>query len=206
MMARVCSECYMTEVTAVNDVPRQEVLVGAALDYVLRRGVADLSLRPLAAALGTSDRMLLYHFGSKRALVERVLERASTDLASIVLAEMSSGGTSTERLERLWGRLASAESQPYLRLWFEVQGLAAMGREPYATTVPGLLAAWLDLSATVFGELGLPLDHARRVATVEVAAIQGLLLDLLATGERGRVDTAARDLIERVLAWPHDAG
>ena len=196
----------MTEVTGVNDVARQEVLVGAALDYVLRRGVADLSLRPLAAALGTSDRMLVYHFGSKRALVERVLERASTDLASIVLAEMSSGGTSTERLERLWGRLASAESQPYLRLWFEVQGLAAMGREPYATTVPGLLAAWLDLSATVFGELGLPLDHARRVATVEVAAIQGLLLDLLATGERGRVDTAARDLIERVLAWPHDAG
>ena len=196
----------MTEVTGVNDVARQEVLVGAALDYVLRRGVADLSLRPLAAALGTSDRMLVYHFGSKRALVERVLERASTDLASIVLAEMSSGGTSTERLERLWGRLASAESQPYLRLWFEVQGLAAMGREPYATTVPGLLAAWLDLSASVFGELGLPLDHARRVATVEVAAIQGLLLDLLATGERGRVDTAARDLIERVLAWPDDAG
>jgi AcrR family transcriptional regulator len=204
MMALVRSECYMTEVTGVKDVPRQELLVDSALGYVLRCGVADLSLRPLAAALGTSDRMLVYHFGSKRALIEQLLDRASTDLASMVLTEMAAEGTSGERLQRLWDRLAGAEVEPYLRLWFEVQGLAAMGREPYATAVPRLLAAWLDLSAAVLGDLGVSPDQARRIATVEVAAIQGLLLDLLATGERDRIDTGAHDLIERVLAWSAD--
>lgn len=190
----------------MNTAPRQEAFVAAALDYVLRRGMADLSLRPLAAELGTSDRMLVYHFGSKRALVERVLDQASADLATMVLGELSAGGTPSDRLGRLWQRLASDDALPYLRLWFEVQGLAAVGREPYAAVVPGLLAGWLDLSADVFRELGLSPDRARRVATVEVAAIQGLLLDLLATGERDRVDTAARDLIERILHWSSWAG
>ncbi len=189
----------------MDDTPRRDALVGASLAYVLRRGVADLSLRPLAAAVGTSDRMLLYHFGSKRALIERVIELASADLAGMVLDEVSAGGTSAERLERLWVRLASDAAAPYIRLWFEVQGLAAMRREPYVTTVPGLVRAWTDLSAAILADLGLPDDQARRAATVEVAAIQGLLLDLLATGDRERVDTAARDVIERVVAWPHDA-
>ncbi len=189
----------------MDERPRRDALVGSALDYVLRRGVADLSLRPLAAAAGTSDRMLLYHFGSKRALVERVLEQASADLAGMVLDELSAGGTSAQRLERLWVRLASEEAAPYLRLWFEVQGLAAMGREPYATTAPGLVRGWIDLSAAILADLGLPADQARLAATVEVAAIQGLLLDLLATGERERVDSAAREVIARVVAWPRVA-
>jgi AcrR family transcriptional regulator len=186
----------------VDEAPRREALVDAALAYVLRRGVADLSLRPLAAAIGTSDRMVLYHFGSKRSLVERVLERASSDLAAMVLAELAPAGTSAERLGRLWDRLASAAAEPYLRLWFEVQGLAAMGREPYASVVPGLLAAWHDLSAAVLTDVGVPPAEARRVATVEVAAMQGLLLDLLATGDRDRADRAALDVIAHVVAWP----
>lgn len=188
----------------VNDVPRKDVLLDGALAYVLRNGVADLSLRPLAAALGTSDRMLVYHFGSKRALVERVLDRASSDLAAIVLDEMAAGGSSAERLERLWDRLAGATAERHLRLWFEVQGLAATGHEPYASAVPRLLNAWLDLSRAVLVELGAPPERARRVATVEVAAIQGLLLDLVATADRTRLDPAARDVIARLVDWLHE--
>src|SRR5215472_3530856 len=43
------------------------------LQYVLARGLEDLSLRPLAAALGTSARMLVYHFGSRERLVRAVV-------------------------------------------------------------------------------------------------------------------------------------
>lgn len=180
---------------------RRDALVGDVLAYVLRHGVGDLTLRPLAAAIGTSDRMLVYNFGSKRGLIERVLERASDDLAAMVLAGISADGAPTERLGGLWDRLTADEAEPYLRLWFEVQGLAAMGRAPYASTVPALLRGWLDLSASVLGDLGLPAGEARRIATVEVAAVQGLLLDLLSTGDRARVDAAAHDLIDRLLAW-----
>jgi AcrR family transcriptional regulator len=184
--------------------PKREQLVEAALGYVLSRGVADLSLRPLAAAIGTSDRMLVYHFGSKQILVSDLLDRASAHLAAMALDEMATGGPVVDRLRRLWYRLASPEAEPYLRLWFEVQGLAAMGRTPYTTAVPRLFAGWHDLSTAVLGELGLPASEARRVATVEVAGIQGLLLDLLTTGERARVDRGALDLIDRIASWPHD--
>ena len=52
---------------------RRQVLAEGATDYVLEHGLLDLSLRPLAAALGTSDRMLLYHFGDKLNLVATIL-------------------------------------------------------------------------------------------------------------------------------------
>ncbi|MGH9227390.1 MAG: TetR family transcriptional regulator [Acidimicrobiales bacterium] len=180
---------------------RRDELVEGALAYTLRRGVADLSLRPLAAALGTSDRMLVYHFGSKRALIDQVLDRASSHLAAIVLDEMAAGGTAAERLENLWDRLASPDAAPYLRLWFEVQGLALMGRAPYDESAPRLLRAWVELSASILTDMGLAAAEARRAATVEVAAIQGLLLDLLATGDRERADAAARDVIARIVEW-----
>jgi AcrR family transcriptional regulator len=185
----------------VSDPGRRDELVDGALGYVLERGVADVSLRPLAAALGTSDRMLVYHFGSKRALIDRVLDQASSHLAAIVLDEMAAGGTATERLTNLWERLASPDAEPYLRLWFEVQGLALMGRAPYDESAPRLLRAWVELSASILTDVGVPAAKARRVATVEVAAIQGLLLDLLAIGDRDRAGAAARDVIARIIDW-----
>lgn len=180
---------------------RRDELVEGALAYALRHGVADLSLRPLAAALGTSDRMLVYHFGSKRSLIDQVLDRASSHLAAIVLDEMAGRGSPTARLENLWERLASPEAEPYLRLWFEVQGLALVGRAPYVESAPRLLRAWVELSASILTQVGVPAAEARRVATVEVAAIQGLLLDLLATGDRARTGAAAHDVITRIIDW-----
>ena len=56
---------------------RREELAEAATDYALEHGLIGLSLRPLAEALGTSDRMLLYHFRDKDDLVATIL-RTST--------------------------------------------------------------------------------------------------------------------------------
>ena len=56
---------------------RREELAEAATDYALEHGLIGLSLRPLAEALGTSDRMLLYHFDDKDDLVATIL-RTST--------------------------------------------------------------------------------------------------------------------------------
>lgn len=180
---------------------RRDELVDGALRYVLRHGLADLSLRPLATALGTSDRMLMYHFGSKRALVDDVLDRASSHLAALVLDVMATSGTAAERLGNLWEHLASPDAEPYLRLWFEVQGLALMGRAPYDQSAPRLLRAWVELSASILTDMGVSTAEARRIATVEVAAIQGLLLDLLATGDRERANAAAGDVITRIVDW-----
>jgi hypothetical protein len=76
-----------------------------------------------------------------------------------------------------------------------------MGRAPYDESAPRLLRAWVELSASILTGTGLPAAESRRVATVEVAAVQGLLLDQLATGDRERAGAAARDVINRIIDW-----
>jgi AcrR family transcriptional regulator len=49
-----------------------ETLLAAAVDRALHGGIADLSLRQTAAAIGTSHRMLIYHFGSREGLLAAV--------------------------------------------------------------------------------------------------------------------------------------
>src|SRR5688500_17517384 len=53
--------------------PRQRELLAATLKYAAENNLSDLSLRPLAAAIGSSPRVLLYLFGSKEGLIRDVL-------------------------------------------------------------------------------------------------------------------------------------
>src|SRR3954462_8491746 len=55
----------------------REELLDKVTDRVLSHGLIGLSLRPVAAAVGTSDRMLIYHFTSRDSLVSAVVARAS---------------------------------------------------------------------------------------------------------------------------------
>src|SRR5439155_13396737 len=93
----------------VNPNRRSETL-GRAAEYVLDHGLAGLSLRPLAAALGTSPRMLLYDFGSKQRLVVDVL-------AEIRRREERLFDAHVETLEDVWRWIAAPEREAFLRLF-----------------------------------------------------------------------------------------
>src|SRR3954451_18113224 len=107
---------------------RRDVLAGAATDYVLENGIIGLSLRPLAAAIGTSDRMLLYHFRDKDDLVATVL-RVSNDRS---VAEVR--GLAVPRHVRgavldLWAAYTSGQLERCQRLYVEAAALGLLGRE-----------------------------------------------------------------------------
>src|SRR2546423_15548894 len=100
----------------------REDLVRAAGDYVLEHGLADLSLRPLARALGTSPRMLLYHFGSKEELVMAALDdtrRRPAELLAAYLADQPDAEPD-EVFRRLWVWLVSSRHLPLLQLFLAV--------------------------------------------------------------------------------------
>jgi AcrR family transcriptional regulator len=158
----------------VDPTRRAAVLLKAA-DYVLERGLAGLSLRPLAKALGTSPRMLLYDFESKERLIHEVLAEIRSREASLLEAEVRT-------LEDVWAWIAAPEREPFLRLFFEVYvaGLGKGEAEP-------LVRDWLDFLRTSWHP---PVDEA--TATLMVAVVRGLLLDRLATGDKRRTDTALR--------------
>lgn len=170
---------------------RESLLQGAA-SYVLEHGFAGLSLRPLAKALGTSDRMLMYHFGSKEALVRAVMERLSADFAG-QLGGMISGRVAVDEAARaLWGIFTSATAAPYLKAYVELFALSLHEPALYGEAVRTLTEAWVSLLA---GALGSGAE-ARVQATLILGVLDGLFILRQATGDAGTADAA----LERIAA------
>ena len=170
--------------------PRERLLAGA-IEHVSQHGVGEISLRQLAAALGTSHRMLLYHFGSREALLIEVIrtveEQQRAALAQIL--EEEADAPPAEIMRRMWARVADPALWPNERLFFEVYAQALQGSPHALPLLDGIVDAWVDPLAALVAP-GRPEAEARAEARLGVAVVRGLLLDLLATGDREAVDAA----------------
>lgn len=167
---------------------------------VAANGVGERSLRQIATALGTSHRMLIYHFGSKHGLlveVVRDMERRQRD----VLAELELGdATPGEVARRFWAQLADPRMWPHERLFFEVYGRALQGDPAAVPLLDGIVDLWIEPLASSMRRAGVAHHEANAVARLGVAVARGLLLDLLATGDRDAVDAAMERFIAMVEA------
>lgn len=170
---------------------RRAALLEAAIAYVAAHGLTDLSLRRLAAELGTSHRMLIHHFGSKEglwvAIVEEVERRQLATVAEIVPDPSLAFG---DAMRAWWRHISDPSLWPNERLFFEVYGQALQGRVHTTELLEGIVDRWLDPIAEAGMELGLDRETARASARLGIAVTRGLLLDLLATGDRDGVDAA----------------
>jgi AcrR family transcriptional regulator len=174
------------------DTQARDRLLAAALAHVEEHGVGDLSLRALAAAIGTSHRMLIYHFGSREGLlveVVRAVEAQQRDALADLAAEP---GISPEEVSRrFWARLADPAMWPRERLFFELYAQALQGQPHARPLLDGIVESWLLPATEMAAALGIPAGEARAHARLGLAVTRGLLLDLLATGDRAGVDAAA---------------
>jgi len=170
--------------------PRERLLV-ATLAYVAQNGLQDLSLRELAAGIGTSHRMLIYHFGSKegllRAVVEEV-ERQQRDFFMRFIADQSV--PLLEAALAFWNRLTDPSLSNNVRLFFELYGQALAGRPGLEGFLDGIVDAWVEPLTEYSVIRGVSHVTARADARLGVAVARGLLLDLVATGDRAAVDAA----------------
>jgi AcrR family transcriptional regulator len=166
-------------------------LLAAAVDYAAEHGLADLSLRALAAGLGTSHRMLIFHFGSKEGLLVEVV-RAVEAQQRALLAELRADPELDPlgRVRALWQHLASPALWPYERLFFEVYAQGLQGKEPARRLLEDAVDAWLPPIADLLASQGVPPEEGRAEARLAVAVTRGLLLDLLATGDVDAVGAA----------------
>jgi AcrR family transcriptional regulator len=178
--------------------PREELL-RAAVEHVSAHGVSDLSLRELARAIGTSHRMLIYHFGSKEGLFVAIVgenERAQRDF---LLAAFANGdATPTELLRLAWNRLADPSMWPSERLFFELYGQALLNRSGTTSFLDEIVSSWIDPASRLLSELGEAPERARARARLNLAIVRGLLLDLLATRDVEGTD-AAMELYTEML-------
>ncbi len=177
--------------------PKRGRLLRRCLAYFLRYGVADLSLRPLAAATGTSARMLVHHFGSKDELIAAVMaqvRKKAQTLLDFPVAKDRRIQASTDVMLPFWKSLTSKTNLPYLRLLFEVQILAIQSPARFKQYLMDTSGTWLRLI-----EGASPPGRDRvAIATLCTAVIDGLLLELLSTGDvRGTSDALSLFVAQR---------
>jgi AcrR family transcriptional regulator len=180
---------------------RREELLELAYRYVLEHGIGDLSLRPLAKAIGSSPRVLLFLFGSKDQLVRALLSRARQDEYGLVdelrasrSADMGAVGA------RVWTWLAAPEHRGLLVLWTESYARALIAPDgAWGGFATETVRDWLVLLAEAQPEeeRGTPAGEARR--TLVLAALRGAMLDLLATGDEARTTAAVGLAISRAI-------
>lgn len=189
----------MTEKTTTVSA-RQVELLEAAYRYALEHGLADLSLRPLAAAIGSSPRVLMFLFGNKDGLVRALLARARIDeLALLDRVGQSTVDTSiglATAVERVWAWLAADEHRPLLRLWTEAYARSLV--EPdgaWAGFARATVDDWLAVLAACQSPPERDSDEGAARRTLALAVLRGSLLDLLATEDKERVTAAVRHAI-----------
>ena len=176
---------------------RREEWTRAATDYVLENGLIGLSLRPLAAALGTSDRMLLYNFGSKDELVAAVL-RASNDRATARIDDLAPSPDIRQAVHDLWAAMRSGTVDLCSRLYIEAAALGLLGREPYVSVVRDANEAWTLSLVEHLVRSGVDRPLARRTVNVIDAAFMGFQLDLPLDAGGQEVTRGVADLADAI--------
>lgn len=158
-------------------------LVRALADHVLAEGLGGASLRPLAAAVGTSDRMLLYYFPDKPALIAAVLEEVAGRMTMLLDAQRGSERFDPAVLEaRLLPTVLDPMVWPFMQLWLEMAALAARGDETCARVGEGIargFIAWLDDQLAIADPAERSAAALRLLMTIE----GGVLLKSLGLGE-----------------------
>src|SRR5579871_162294 len=179
---------------------RPAELEEATAGYLVKRGIAGLSLRPLAKAVGSSPRVLLYYFGSKEKMVARVL--ASLRRRQHAAFDRMAGPT-IPACRAVWKQMSSPESEPAFRLFFEIYGLALRHPQRYRDFLRLTVQHWLDYIAAGLRSDGFQPRQARLLASSILAGLRGFMLDYCATHDRRRINAAVDLWLRGLTLIPH---
>ena len=175
----------MVQLVMVDVQPRDRLL-DAAVGHALDQGIVDLSLREIASAIGTSHRMLIYHFGSREGLLVAVVREVERRQREMIAWE----SLTADDARRTWARLVDPSLRTQERLFFEIYVHALLGRPGTEGFLDEALEGWISPIVESLTGSGVEPDEARAVARLGVAVTRGLLLDLLATGDSAGVTRA----------------
>ena len=181
---------------------RRRELLDAAYRWVLTHGLSDMSLRPLAEAIGSSPRVLLYLFGSKDGLVRALLGRSRADQLRVLEGLPDDAGLAAVT-DGVWRWLSAPEHRALLRLWLEAYSRSVIGEPgPWEGFARDTVTDWDLLLAAhqPSSVVGTPEGAAERA--LGLAVLRGSLLDLLATGDVERTGGAVASHVRALSATP----
>lgn len=168
--------------------PPKQRLLSALVAHFAEHGLTDTSLRSMAKAVGTSHRMLAYHFGSRAAVLTEISEAVERQQRAGFEALLADRDLSPLAImTRMYAALTDSALHPQERLFFELYGRALV--DPRTSGfAPAVVLAWLPPLTELFVRMGLAPDDAVAEARLSLAVARGVLLDLLATGDHAAAD------------------
>lgn len=174
---------------------RRTELLELAYRYVCEHGMAELSLRPLAGAIGSSPRVLLYLFDSKDGLIQALLSRARADELALLHRMRQAATEEAADLATVaagvWEWLVDPNHRGVLTLWVEGYARSVIGSDgPWGGFASATVRDWLALLGTTQPTEQRDTVGGRAQATATLAVLRGGLLDLLATGDTDRTSAA----------------
>ncbi|HEY0466557.1 MAG TPA: TetR/AcrR family transcriptional regulator [Polyangiaceae bacterium] len=197
-MSRQRKQWEVTTAGRPVDHERRAELLDAVVDYTVEHGFSDLSWRPMAAALGVSTTTLVHRFGAKEQMLEAILgrlrERMLAAAATATRSKLGEPPNLAKAARAAWTLTADPQRGAEFRLFFAVYGRALQAPQQFSDFLAHVVADWMSALRDAQGPDTDPAT-ATRVATLVIATLRGLLLDLLATGDRARVQAAAESFL-----------
>lgn len=172
----------------------RDALLERVINYVARNGIGDTSLRTLAEEVGTSHRMLNYHFGSRDGLLMALVEATWGRRQQQFAVRLAGPGEPYEVAADFWTELAD-EAPRFGPLFFELAA-AAMQGQAWAEAVHDWADAWVQTCEDLFRRAGHESARALVLARMTVAMTRGVLFELSLTGDRARADATFHAYLE----------
>lgn len=161
---------------------KKEELLEQCLAAAIEAGALDSSINAIARKIGTSGRMLVYHFGSKQELERQLIGRLETRLREKLwsLQGVSLGETASlaESLLEMWSHLTSPEMHGLLKLTMELNQRAIQGDSETQHFLEQESQKWVK---SLFD-----LTNDKTTALSIFHVFQGAILDFLTTGNAQR--------------------
>jgi len=192
------------------DPVRRQQLLDAVADELVTSGIPTNSLRRLAERVGVAPNTLEHHFGSKQQLFAEalaVLRAREVGRVASAVDDIIDGVDASGALAMAWVALSDHQALGASCVLFEIWGLALRHRDAHRDFLDHVVEDWLSFAQTLLAGAGVPGHRIEALATLVVAAIRGLLLDLLTSGDAARPRIEAgiaelRSLIEHASAGP----
>lgn len=156
---------------------RREELLDQVTDHVLEHGLIGLTLRPLAAAIDTSDRMLIYHFGSRDGLVSAVVARAG-ERSVLAIEALPAARTVRAAVNSLWRAYGIEPLNSCLDVYVQAAATGLFGSEPYLSQARASNERWADALSRYLVRSGASTRRVGRIVTLVDSALYGFHLDL----------------------------
>lgn len=193
-----CTVRYSQPVPRPLDHARRAELLSGVIDYIAERGLAELSLRPLADYLGTSSRMLIHYFGTKEQMLVAALETQRPDIPAM-FGEVSDPRVLRTRLAQSFAVNTSGAGAVSLRVLLQVLAAAAVPHSPFRPYADDAVTAVIKSLAEALHRIAPAHEDPEAAATLLVSGMRGLIQDWTITADTPRITRAVNLLVAQAL-------